>query len=123
MKRSVVKVIVGGVVCCGGVVGLTGCGHEDPKVETSKTATFKPGVPGGATVETTTVTTKILKVDREARKVTVALADGEKEVIKCGPEVRNFDRIHVGDEVMAVLVKEMVVSMAPRSMPGAQGQA
>ena len=45
------------------------------------------------------VTAKIEAIDKTARLVTLKDKDGEMETIKCGPEVKRFDELKVGDTV------------------------
>jgi Cu/Ag efflux protein CusF len=45
------------------------------------------------------LTTKIEAIDKTARLVTLKGEDGELETIKCGPEVKRFDELKVGDTV------------------------
>ena len=45
------------------------------------------------------VTAKIEAIDKTARLVTLKDKDGDTETIKCGPEVKRFDELKVGDTV------------------------
>jgi Cu/Ag efflux protein CusF len=45
------------------------------------------------------LTTKIEAIDKTARLVTLKDKDGETETIYCGPEVKRFDELKVGDTV------------------------
>lgn len=45
------------------------------------------------------VTTKIEAIDKTARLVTLKDKDGAMETIHCGPEVKRFDELKVGDTV------------------------
>ena len=45
------------------------------------------------------LTAKIEAIDKTARLVTLKGRDGEAETIKCGPEVKRFDELKVGDTV------------------------
>jgi hypothetical protein len=47
----------------------------------------------------TTETLKILAIDKATRVVTLKSEDGDTIAVKCGPEVRNFGQLAVGDEV------------------------
>lgn len=46
-----------------------------------------------------TETLKIIGIDKDTRVVTLVSADADTMAIKCGPEVRNFAQLAVGDEV------------------------
>jgi hypothetical protein len=45
------------------------------------------------------VTAKIEAIDKTARLVTLKGKEGDTETIKCGPEVKRFDELKVGDTV------------------------
>lgn len=45
------------------------------------------------------LTTKIEAIDKTARQITLKDKDGEMETIHCGPEVKRFDELKVGDTV------------------------
>lgn len=45
------------------------------------------------------ITAKIEAIDRSARLVTLTDKDGDTETIYCGPEVKRFDELKVGDSV------------------------
>jgi hypothetical protein len=48
-----------------------------------------------------TLNATVTAVDKADRVVTLRGDDGREQTIKCGPEVRNFDQIEVGDRVAA----------------------
>jgi len=48
-----------------------------------------------------TLKATVTAVDKAERLVTLRSDDGREQTIKCGPEVRNFDQIEVGDRVTA----------------------
>ena len=45
------------------------------------------------------LTTKIEAIDKTARLLTLKDKDGETETIHCGPEVKRFDELKVGDTI------------------------
>ena len=45
------------------------------------------------------LTTKIEAIDKTARLITLKDQDGETETIHCGPEVKRFDELKVGDTI------------------------
>ena len=49
--------------------------------------------------EAVEITAKIEAIDKTARLVTLKDKDGETETIHCGPEVKRFDELKVGDTV------------------------
>jgi hypothetical protein len=84
-------------------------------------ATYEKGVPGGTVVETYDLTATITDIDASARKVTLTTQDGKKTTVKCGPDVINFDQMHVGDVVRATLTSELTVAMADAADARIQG--
>lgn len=83
-----------------------------PFGETTRSTTFQKGVPGGTIVETTRLTATVTAIDATNRTVTLANADGEHKTLRCGPEVINFDQIHVGDRVNAIVTSELTLTVA-----------
>jgi hypothetical protein len=67
------------------------------------------GVPGGMSVEVATAESTVTAIDHSKREVTLLQADGSKVAILCGPEVRNFDQIKVGDRVKAKVESRLEV--------------
>src|SRR5688572_16903785 len=53
-------------------------------------------VTDGDVIETTA---EIVAIDKDARVVTLEDEDGEIEDVVCGPEVKRFDELKVGDKV------------------------
>jgi Cu/Ag efflux protein CusF len=49
--------------------------------------------------EAVEITAEIVMIDKDARLVTLEDEDGEIEEIYCGPEVKRFDELKVGDKV------------------------
>jgi hypothetical protein len=66
----------------------------------------------------------VVEVLQAARAVTLQRADGQRLTVTCGPEVRNFDRINVGDKVKALYRMTLAVRVLrpdePDTMPSSQ---
>jgi hypothetical protein len=92
-------------------------GPPKPTAEHASQASFVPGVPGAIVVDTTTLTTDVVAVHPSSREVVLGGPGGKPFAVACGPEVRNFDQIHVGDRVEAVVTKEFAYAMASESDP------
>jgi hypothetical protein len=75
-------------------------------------AVLAQGVPGGAVVRTYELTARVASIDTATRKVTLVSSDGIKKTVKMGPEVINFDQIHVGDQLKVMAAEELVVYVA-----------
>jgi hypothetical protein len=71
------------------------------------------------------LTTKIEAIDHSARLVTLRDKDGETETIYCGPEVRRFDELKVGDTVTVRYYESIAYAIRkpgqPSGLPAATG--
>lgn len=96
---------------------LTSCSSTTygPIDDKNHNATYETGVPGGTVVETYRLDATVTDIDASTRKVTLLTKEGKKATVKCPPEVVNFDQIHVGDKVRAVVTSELTVAMADAS--------
>ena len=63
-------------------------------------------------MEATKLNATVAAVDTTNRTVTLAVKDGRQRIIPCGPEVINFDQIHVGDRVKTTITSELVMALA-----------
>ena len=95
---------------------LLGCSHADKKpipepVAPQEAAPAAVDKPSGADAELITVTATVKAIDKKKRVVTLQFPDGKEKKVKCGPEVRNFPQIRVGDDVKAQFLEsiELVV--------------
>jgi len=76
--------------------------------------------PGAAESQLVVVTAKVKAIDAKNRLVTLKYPDGKEAKIKCGPEVRNFPQIRVGDDVTAELLETVELFVAgPQGAPAA----
>lgn len=96
---------------------LTSCSSTTygPIDDKNQNATYQKGVPGGTVVETYRLDATVSEIETAARKVTLLSKEGKKTTVKCPPEVVNFDQIHVGDTVRAIVTSELTVAMADAS--------
>ena len=66
---------------------------------------------GVAVVDSYTTTATVTSVDLAKRELELKLSDGRKKRYKASKEVVNLDRVRVGDQVRAVLVDEVAVTL------------
>jgi hypothetical protein len=92
------------------ILGFASC--SSPEGRRTQNVTYEQGVPGGTLVETYNLTATVTGIDLSSRKLTLVSPDGKKAVVKCPPEVVNFDRISIGDTVRATVTDELTVAMA-----------
>jgi hypothetical protein len=83
-------------------------------------AADRPGVVEG---ELTVVTAKVKAIDSKNRVVTLVYPDGRTAKIKCGPEVRNFAQIRVGDSVTAQFLESVEIFVSAEKVTPASGTA
>ncbi len=72
--------------------------------------------PGAIVAETVQGVAKVTAVDAARRTVTFEM-DGVSKTIICGPEVRNFDQIAVGDNLKVTFVEAMAVYLQKAGVP------
>ena len=107
------------------VMVLTSCSSTPPyaQVHESSTVVTQNGVPGGVAVETYKSSATVTAIDPAMRSVTVVSPNGATATFKAGPEVINFDQIHVGDQIRATLTKQLVVFLRTPDEPAGDGGA
>jgi len=66
-----------------------------------------------------TVTAKIEAIDQTARLVTLKGKDGDLQTIYCGPEVKRFDELKVGDTVTFRYYESVAMVIRKPGEPGA----
>jgi len=82
----------------------------------AKAAKKAAGEPGAILVETVKATAKVKAVDAAKRTVTLEM-DGVSRTIVCGPEVRNFDQVKVGDLLKVTFVESLAVYLEKAGAP------
>jgi hypothetical protein len=67
----------------------------------TRTPTADEKMPGVVVSKVSVLRATVADIDRANRLITLHTDDGREEIIKAGPEVRNFDQIEKGDRVAA----------------------
>ncbi len=70
---------------------------------------IQPGVAGGVVEDTFKTTVTVTAIDRPTRQVTLTGENGAKTTFTAGPEIRNLDRVNVGDKVNATITERLAV--------------
>ena len=121
MKSTWIDHAIAFAFCVAATLVLTSCSStrttDEPIGETTRATVYKEGVPGGIIIETTQLNATVAAIDSTNRTVTLAVKDSRQKTIKCGPEVINFDQIHVGDRVRATIKSELVLALAGADTP------
>jgi len=75
-------------------------------------ATIAGSVPGKVGVaETVKVTTTITAIDKATRDITLKGPKGNEITLTAGPQVKNFDQLKVGDQVIAQYVEALTLEL------------
>ena len=111
MKRMLAVTAVAVMLAAGTQVAWGG--GNPPEAKAAKAQT---GEPGTIAVELVKATAKITTVDTAKRTVTLDF-EGTTKTITCGPEVRNFDQIKVGDLVKVAFVEALAVYIQKAGAP------
>ena len=97
---------------------IQGCSHTDKKQAVEPAAAVVQDTtaadsnrPSGIDGELVVVTATVKAIDKKNRIVTLKFPDGKEKKVKCGPEVRNFAQIRVGDEVKAQFLESIELAV------------
>ncbi len=116
-----------------GATTMPSIAQEEPARE----AVAVRGEGAAAAASRETVSAVVTAVDAETRMVTLKPERGDALVMQAGPEIRNFDRIKVGDTVVATYMEAAALELKKKTegsglrerresttvIPGAEGQA
>lgn len=92
--------------------------HADTlDAQTSSSAAYIPGVPGGVTSNVMTIVAKVSSIDYTKRSVTLEDEQGHKRTLQISPEATNFNQVKVGDKVTVKFAEEMAVFMGDAKVP------
>lgn len=103
------KLTIGTLV---GVVALAAApalAQQKPSADEAAAVVTAPGK--GAAVHVVTVSAAVEAIDREKRLVTLKGPQGNLFRVVAGPEVRNFDQIKVGDQVVVRHAEALVIEL------------
>jgi hypothetical protein len=86
-------------------------------------AVASDGAHAGVVIDSVTATATVDSVNATNREVVLRREDGSLTSYICGPDVRNFDQIEVGDRVNVTLADELAVALVKGSVPPASVQS
>lgn len=109
MKKGSKKVVLAGVLAVAVLItfGQFALAAEKKQAEE----------PGAIAVAVVKASATVEAVDAANRTVTLKADDGQTKTLKCGPEVRNFDQIKVGDKVNLTFVDEVAAYVRKADAP------
>lgn len=112
---------------------ITGCSSADKKQPAVAQAAVEQkapvpavtdGKPGGTEGELLVVNATVKAINKKNRLVTLKFEDGKEKKIKCGPEVRNFSQIRVGDNVKAQFLESVELEVkGPGAKPSSERES
>jgi Cu/Ag efflux protein CusF len=76
-----------------------------------------------AKTNTMEATAEIVAIDHDARLVTLRSAEGDEDTIYCGPGVKRFDELKVGDKVTFTYYESLVTSIRKPGESAPMGQS
>jgi hypothetical protein len=82
---------------------------QQPKVQTAESVASAPG--RGEAVRTVRVSATVTAIDKATRTLTLKGADGKTFPLVGGPDVRNFDQIQVGSEVVVGYLEALAIEL------------
>ncbi len=91
---------------------LVGCATQyesELEADVDEVVVAQPGVPGGATIQTTTLVAQVTDINYDKRSITLKDKKGNKQSFIIGPDAVNFDQIQTGDQVKMTHIEEVVV--------------
>lgn len=93
--------------------GIVGCGMSSTATPPPPKAAVAVSEQPGEVVEEATVVVQanVVKVDKKGRVVTLKNAEGKVFDVKVGDEVKNFDQIKKGDEVVASYYESLAITL------------
>ena len=92
--------------------GLTSCSSTPKSQDGAMTDTALPeGMHGGVVLNSVTASATVQSVNAADRTVVLQHADGSLTTYECGPEVRNFAQIRVGDQVTATVAESVAIGL------------
>lgn len=78
---------------------------------------------GRVVIDAASETATVQSIDKDTRTVVLLHADGTTSDYECGPGVRNFDQIKVGDQVTATVGESVAIALIKGGVPPAAGTA
>jgi hypothetical protein len=91
--------------------------EEAPSVEEQQALMrSEPGQkPGAVALKTVQISATIESIDKASREVTLKGPRGNTRTIKAGDQIKNFDRLNVGDQVVATMTQALAIGVTKPS--------
>jgi hypothetical protein len=89
-------------------VALVACGRSHNQTGSAQRSAAEPTA---LSIDTMTTTDTVKAIDYATRTVTLQAADGTTDTYHVGPDITNFNQIHVGDKVRATVAQALAVGV------------
>lgn len=130
MNTKIIAQWAGMMLLPAALLALSSCSSPSQN-QTASTAMGEPSgaaagpsiARGGIVLNALTGTATVKSIDAETRTVVLEHPDGTTTSYECGPEVRNFDQIKVGDQVNATVANSVAIVLIKGGVPPAAGTA
>ena len=94
-----------------------------PTIPTEQSTTVKKSATSTTVVDTVKATATVTGIDAKSRKLKLTLSDGKQTTVTCGPEVRNFNQIHINDRIVVTQTEEIAAYLDKGQPTGSSGEA
>jgi hypothetical protein len=71
--------------------------------------------PGAVAVKTVQLSATIESIDKATREVTLKGPKGNTRTVRAGDQIKNFDRLNVGDQVVATMTQALAIGVSKPS--------
>jgi hypothetical protein len=109
------------------LLAFTGCSSTPEPGATAANAAnaidTPEGLRGGVVLDAVTSTSTVQSINPAGRTVVLQHPDGSLTTYECGPEVRNFDQIKVGDQVNATVAESVAIILVKGGVSPSAGTA
>lgn len=99
-----------------GIAFVTACTHQQPAVTDTTVVSSEPGK--GVIARTIELKVQVTAIDRPTRRVTLKGPEGKVAEVIAGSEVRNFDQIRVGDQVVVRYIEALSLELRKATAGG-----
>ena len=97
-------------------LGLRKPGEAPSAEEQSALLRSEPGQkPGGMAIKSVQLSATVESIDKATREVTLKGPNGKTRTVKAGDEVKNFDSLKEGDQVVATVTEALAIGVSKPS--------
>jgi hypothetical protein len=128
--KNKMKNLAGAVLIAAVPLLMTACSSTSASPDSTNAASVSQDTGGGpeiargkVIIDAASETATVQSIDKDTRTVVLLHGDGTTSSYECGPDVRNFDQIKVGDQVTATVGESVAMALIKGGVPPAAGTA